>query len=344
MMIPVLRNTANHLIYGKTVKQNSNTFYGYESFESIRKKKPTALRGSGGVSLFVKDWVLQTNGVTRFFQEFKECVVLLLKADIFHRKKDLVMYFTYIAPENSPIYTEEDNGITILNERISEVSLQYPDAELFLAGDLNACISTMQDFIPEDDLEFIFGDTDYPTDPFDMQRRSKDETYNRFGISLLDLCCTHNIHVLNGRLFDDKNGEITCVANGGSNVVDYILASTTLFESFQQFKIGYEDFSDHFPLNCTLLLSDQHLLDSEPLNQNLNGTNWTRFKWKETFRTEFVQLFSRLYSDFKVRVSTVINPVLPHLFEFINIIQKAGKCMKVRNMQNKSGHQKTQPQ
>ena len=37
---------------------------GYESFESIRKKKPTALRGSGGVSVFVKDWVLQTNGVT----------------------------------------------------------------------------------------------------------------------------------------------------------------------------------------------------------------------------------------------------------------------------------------
>ena len=136
----------------------------------------------------------------------------------------------------------------------------------------------MQDFIPEDDLEFVFGDTDYPTDPFDMQRRSKDETYNRFGISLLDLCCTHNIHVLNGRLFDDKNGEITCVANGGSSVVDYILASTTLFESFQQFKIGYEDFSDHFPLNCTLLLSDQHLLDSEPFNQNLNRTNWTRFK------------------------------------------------------------------
>ena len=53
------------------------------------------------------------------------------------------MYFTYIAPENSPIYTEEDNGITILNERISEVILQYPNAELFLDGDLNACISTM---------------------------------------------------------------------------------------------------------------------------------------------------------------------------------------------------------
>ena len=80
-----------------------------------------------------------------------------------------------------------------------------------------------------------------------MQWRSKDETYNRFGISLLDLCYTHNIHVLNGRLFDDKNGEIMYVANGGRSVVDYILASTTLFESFQQFNVGYEDFQTIFP-------------------------------------------------------------------------------------------------
>ena len=78
-----------------------------------------------------------------------------------------------------------------------------------------------------------------------------------------------------------QNGEITCVANGGSSVLTYILASTTLFESFQQFNVGYEDFSDHFLLDCTLSLGVQHLQDTEPLNQNLNGTNWTRFKWKK---------------------------------------------------------------
>ena len=50
--------------------------------------------------------------------------------------------------------------------------------------------------------------------------------------------------------------------------------------------------------------------------------------------------FSILYSDFKARISTVNNPVLPHLSEFIDLIQKAGKCMKVRNMRNKSGHKK----
>ena len=93
----------------------------------------------------------------------------------------MITIFTYIAPENSPIYTDEDNGIALSNERISEICVQYPTAELFLAGDLNARISTLQDFIPYDDLEFVFGDTDYPTDTFDIPRKSKDETYSRFG-------------------------------------------------------------------------------------------------------------------------------------------------------------------
>ena len=72
---------------------------------------------------------------------------------------------------------------------------------------------------------------------FDMPRNSKDETYNRFGISLIDLCCSINIHVLNGRMFDDRNGEITCTSNNGSSVVDYMLASTSLFNSILHFRI-----------------------------------------------------------------------------------------------------------
>ena len=57
--------------------------------------------------MFVKDWVLQTGGVVRIFPDFKETVVLLFKANIFNRTSDLIMIFTYIAPENSPIYTDE---------------------------------------------------------------------------------------------------------------------------------------------------------------------------------------------------------------------------------------------
>ena len=54
----------------------------------------------------------------------------------------------------------------------------------------------MQWFIPSDDVEFDFGDADYPTDPFAFVRKSKDETCNRFGTSLIDLCYIQNMHIL----------------------------------------------------------------------------------------------------------------------------------------------------
>ena len=113
----------------------------------------------------------------------------------------------------------------------------------------------LQDYIPFDDLDFIFGETDYPSDQFDRPRQSKDETNNHFGISLLDLCCSHNIHVLNGRMLDDINGEITCTSNNCHSVVDNMLASTSLFDSFLHFQVSSKDFSDRFPLHCTLVLS-----------------------------------------------------------------------------------------
>lgn len=232
-----------------------NFLQGYINFDAIRKKPRNVFRGSGGVSVFVKDWVMQTSGVKRIFQHFSECIVLLFDRNTFCKNEDIIMVFTYVAPENSPIYTDENNGLVLLNEKISEILSRYPTAELFVAGDLNARIGSLQDYIPFDDIDFVFDDTDYPTDPFSINRQSKDETCNRFGMSLIDLCCIHAIHTLNGRMFDDKGGEITCVANDGSSVVDYMLASTSLFDSVSYFQVASEDFSDHFPLHCRLRLS-----------------------------------------------------------------------------------------
>ena len=110
----------------------ANFIDGYENFDSMRKKKRSAVRGAGGVAVFVKDWVIQS-GVERIFQNFNECVVLLFKATSFNRSEDLIMMFTYIAPENSPIYTDEDNGLILLNEKISEILVNFPNAELFIA-------------------------------------------------------------------------------------------------------------------------------------------------------------------------------------------------------------------
>ena len=49
----------------------------------------------------------------------------------------IVLIFTYVAPEKSPFYsTENDDGIVSLNEKILTIKYVYPEAEIFLAGDL----------------------------------------------------------------------------------------------------------------------------------------------------------------------------------------------------------------
>ena len=147
-----------------------------------------------------------------------------------------MLKFTYIVLERSPIYTpENDDCIILLNEKLLEITCRsvYPKADIVITGGLNSRTNDFLDFIPYDDLDFDFGETDYPGDMFSLNRNSKDsQTYNKFGLSLVDLCCEHDIHNLNGRLFDDKEGSITCVANEGRGLVDYIIVSSNLFDKF----------------------------------------------------------------------------------------------------------------
>ena len=165
---------------------------------------------------------------------------------------------------------------------MNDILSRHPDSDLFLAGDFNSCIGDLQDYIPSDDLQFVFGDTEYPINPFDISRQSKDETCSRFGTSLVDLCCTYNIHVLNGRLFKAINGEIICVANNGRSIVDYMVASTSISSHFTDFEVGSEDFSDHFPLHCKLSLTCPDYRSAQNSWQEMcNKTIWNRFSWKK---------------------------------------------------------------
>ena len=102
---------------------------------------------------------------------------------------------------------------------------------------------------------------------------------------MIDLCCIYDIHVLNGRLFNDINGEITCTAKEGSSIVDYMVASS-LFESILHFQVGNEDFSDHFPLKCTLTTG--HEVNRTYQYDHIENLNsWQKFKWREELKNDF---------------------------------------------------------
>jgi len=78
------------------------------------------------------------------------------------------------------------------------------------------------------------------------------ERVNTFGRGLLDMCCTQNIHIVNGRVNGDMSGEFTCIANEGQSLVDYHIVSSGLFPYINQVCVGDIRNPDHFPISSLL--------------------------------------------------------------------------------------------
>ena len=114
--------------------------------------------------------------------------------------------------------------------------------------------------------------------------------YNRFGLSLIELCCTYGIHDLNGWLFKDIEGNFTCTANNGASIVDYMIASTQLFQYFTDFGIGELDQSDHFPLFCCIHLKF-NTQDSNASHTQDDLKTRAKFKLKLEFKTSYMTKF-----------------------------------------------------
>ena len=125
--------------------------------------------------------------------------------------------------------TDETNGIIRLENALNDILGQYGEMLIFLTGDFNSRTASEPDFIKGDNLVGLAGNF-YMGDSFDIERKSKDKIVNTFGISLLSMCKSFDIHVLNGRNSYDVNGEFTCETYNGRSVVDYFIASTSFFK------------------------------------------------------------------------------------------------------------------
>ena len=186
--------------------------------------------------------VVFTGKIKRIFEDLSDCVFLLFEKELFNLDCSIILLCVYVSPEYSSTYDENNqNGIEILTERILMISSKYPNARLFLAGDCNARVGNRQNFIENDDISNIFLNNDvhdYPSDSFHLRRFSKDNIVNNFGLSLLDMYKSFNMHILNGRCKGDGNGELTCNAKEGRRIVEYFIASSELFDYVTSFCVG----------------------------------------------------------------------------------------------------------
>lgn len=230
---------------------------GFSAFSTGAIKSSSRGRASGGITVFVKNkW---ETDVKRLYHNFRYTVVLMLSKHIFGLEQDILAMFSYLPPEGSSSYNDQDenNGVIILLELLQKAKAEYPNTAILLSGDLNARIGVMKDYILGHTLTYVLeqGNDWYDSDVFDRVRHTKDDTVNDFGIKLVNMCKLLGIHVVNGRVEGDENGEITCVTPKGCSIVDYFIASTSLFENLLSFRVKDCDDSYYFPINCVFKIS-----------------------------------------------------------------------------------------
>ena len=137
------------------------------------------------------------------------------------------------------------------------------------------------------------------------------------------------MHTLNGRLFNDTEGNFTCIANEGASIVDYMIASTHLFQ-FITVGIDDMDWYVHLLLFCKLnfTLNEKN---NHSLKSHVHLETWRKFKWKlelkEAYIDTFRDNFSKLEAELNIRPQ---NSLLTFLPKFINIVKLSAGQMVSR--------------
>ncbi|XP_077978677.1 uncharacterized protein LOC144434092 [Glandiceps talaboti] len=206
---------------------------------------------------------------------------------------DVIFGCCYVRAQNA-----SDNVESIGNYLVELQSLN-PESYFILSGDFNARVGRDSDFIFDDSVKYLPFDCDvYSSDHLKVTQNSKDHIVNEPGKTLLTICKNFGLHIVNGRLSDDKVGNVTCVTANGASVVDYFLTSYELFNNINYFNVMPKTDSDHFPLICHVKSS---VAGANPhigaVNSHLNKERFTRYRWVDTQK----QLFQTNLMSHKVQ-------------------------------------------
>jgi hypothetical protein len=167
----------------------------------------------------------------------------------------LFVCVVYVAPVGS----KYENKSLFQNLAWNIVEVQTLGGIVLLGGDFNAHIVTLSNTIDTNDLcELLqapeLAKTEQPS--IVTKRQNHDISVNDYDRELLDLCCDAGLLILNGQTLGDELGEFTCLANGGRNIVDYIIGSLIIWQATTHLEVIINDtrycvmggHSDHRPL------------------------------------------------------------------------------------------------
>ena len=139
-------------------------------------------------------------------------------------EKPIVMAAIYNPPKKSR-YADD-----YLFDFIEKVVLDNYDetCSICLLGDFNARTANLPDSVQDDSFENLDNQEFVPP-----QRSSQDNSVNKYGHKLLDMCKHLDLYIVNGRCGDDKDVGKTTSKN--ISTVDYCIVTKDIFDKIEQF-------------------------------------------------------------------------------------------------------------
>ena len=234
-------------------KHDNFLLKGYVEYSVIRKKHKKAKKNSGGISIFLAEFL--NKHTTRHKSASENLLWLHINLKALKGGYNILLAALYVSPEGSPMHNEE-NIFQILSDELLQLRLRYKNAKVAILGDWNAYTACENDFLDNslDQFDFFQENCHY----FDLPKRHNMDTrdVNRHGRELLNFCINTNMCIANGRVGTDKHiGDFTCYFGKFPSVVDYLLTDCDLLNYIDDFYIANRLESHHLPICCSFKTS-----------------------------------------------------------------------------------------
>ena len=295
-------------------------FENYLVFHCPAIKLSRQGRRSGGVLVLVKNALAKY--VSRIPCNHDNMVIIRLMQVTC---KDIVMISAYIPPADSPYYNDRSvkNNLLLLEDVLVKTQDEFPMAALVILGDLNArtgCWNIHKDEETSDETEVIeCGCANHL-----KLRRSCDQTVNRFGKILINLCEVYHLCILNGSVQGDIEGNFTCLTPNGESVVDYCLIAPENLTCPVNVKIAESVHSSHMPVEVSVGPQFRRQDFSRTRKETVSKLIWDNDKLEKVREQLQSPYFKETLAE--ARQSIERGPELA-LQIFENALQRSVQCM-----------------
>ena len=265
--------------------KNEVTLPGFKTFsnsaQKFRNKKSGRL--SGGIILGYK---YSLDGGISFVKSNTDYLWCKLDKVFFNLEKDIYLCAIYIPPRDSPYFNPD-----VFVDIESDIAVFTRNGSVMLAGDFNARTSKVSDFIDVDNCNHIPGDN-IPLPDSIKKRQNYDNNINDHGKSLIELCKTCDLRILNGRTKGDSFGKITYHSQKGVSTVDYIIVSHDILNLIESFIVKKPNiFSDHSQLICWTKVTVSNLTPLVNVQQHKKVNLPKQYIWDEFSKEKFADTF-----------------------------------------------------